>query len=88
MSKISGISIYSPQYKTPEGIGVGSTFGDLKSKYTIDFISTEGESGLEVQVKSLKIFFILDNSKLPKEWWETMDTNKIPDSVTIEEIIL
>lgn len=87
-TKIFRISIYNSKFKTHEGVAVGSTFGELKSKYAIDFISTEGEGGLEVQVQGHKMFFMLDNSKIPKDWWQSMDTKIIPDSIPINEIIL
>jgi len=35
---VGGISIFSPQIKTEKGIGVGSTFAELKSKYQISEI--------------------------------------------------
>ena len=87
-TKIFRISIYNSKFKTHEGVAVGSTLGELKSKYTVDLISTEGEGGLEIQVKGHKMFFILDNSKISKDWWQSMDTKNVPDSIPIDEIIL
>jgi len=82
------IWIYSSKFKTKEGIGVGSTLGDLKSKYHIKFITTEGEGGIAVSVKECDVCFILDNSKLPQNWWDKMDTKILPDNITIAEIII
>jgi hypothetical protein len=61
---------------------------DIKSKYHIESISTEGEGGLSITVKGISVGFIMDNSKLPKDWWEKMDNKKIPDILPIEEIII
>ena len=80
--------IYSPKFKTEKGIGVGSTFAEIKSKYHIEYIQTEGEGGLGVSVKEVPIGFMMDNSKLPKGWWERMDNEEIPESLPIEEIII
>ena len=82
------IWIYGSKFKTDKGIGVGSTLADIKSKYHIESISTEGEGGLSITVKGISVGFIMDNSKLPKDWWEKMDNKKIPDILPIEEIII
>jgi hypothetical protein len=39
------ISTRDKRFKTPTGIGVGSTFGDTRSKYGSPEFSTEGEGG-------------------------------------------
>jgi hypothetical protein len=82
------IWIYGSKFKTAKGIGVGSTLAEIKSKYHIESISTEGEGGLSIIVKGISVGFIMDNSKLPKDWWEKMDNKKIPDNLPIEEIII
>jgi len=85
------ISIYSPKFKTEKGIGVGSTFAEIKSKYHIDYIQTEG-GGLGISVKENPISFYMDISKLPKgwwdDWWEKRNKKKIPENLPIEEIII
>jgi hypothetical protein len=82
------IWVHSPRVRTIKGIGVGSTLGEIKSVYSIEHISTEGEGAISVMVKGEKFAFILDNSKLSKAWWKTRDTRNIPDSVTVSQIII
>ena len=85
---IDRIWIYGSKFKTEKGIGVGSTLAEIKSKYHVESISTEGEGGLQILVKEISVAFIMDNSKLPKDWWEKTDTKEIPESLPIEEIII
>jgi hypothetical protein len=85
---VDRIWIYGKEFKTEKGIGVGSTLADIKSKYNVESISTEGEGGLQILVKEISVGFIMDNSKLPKDWWGKMDNKEIPESSPIEEIII
>jgi len=85
---IDRIWIYGKEFKTEKGIGVGSTLADIKSKYHIDSISTEGEGGLQILVKEISVAFIMDNSKLPKDWWEKENKEEIPENLPIEKIII
>ena len=82
------IWICGKEFKTERGIGVGSTLADIKSKYHVESISTEGEGGLQILVKEISVAFIMDNSKLPKDWWEKTDNKEIPESLPIEKIII
>lgn len=83
---IHRIWVFSSKFKTAEGIGIGSTLSEIKSKYHIETISTE--AGLHVFVKEISVCFILDDSKLPKGWWEKMDIEKIPANLAVVEIII
>ena len=85
---IDKIWVYGTKFKTEKGIGVGSTLSEIKSKYYVESISTEGEGGLEISVKEISVGFIMDNSKLPEDWWNKMDKKKIPENLPIEEIII
>jgi hypothetical protein len=79
------IWIYSPKFKTEQGIGVGSTLSELKSKYDAE-ISTE--VGLNVFIKEISGNFVLDYTKIPESWWNTMDMKKLPADISIREILL
>lgn len=85
---IDRIWVYGTKFKTEKGIGVGSTLAEIKSKYHVESISTEGEGGLSVTVKEISIGIIMDNSKLPENWWDKMDNKEIPENLPIEEIII
>lgn len=80
------IWVYSSKFKTAEGIGIGSTLSEIKSKYQIESISTE--DGLHVFVKEISVCFIMDTSKLPEDWWGKMDIEKIPANLAVVEIII
>ncbi|MCL2027816.1 MAG: hypothetical protein FWG79_04935 [Bacteroidales bacterium] len=80
------IWIYSPQIKTQKGIGVGSTYGELKSKYNIAWVSEEG--GLNVWVEGLSALFRM-TGEFPEDFdWSRLDKESMPESLTIQEIML
>ena len=85
---VDRIWVYGTKFNTDKGIGVGSTLAEIKSKYTVESISTEGEGGLQVKVKEMSVGIIMDNSKLPENWWDKMENKKIPENLPIEEIII
>jgi len=85
---VDRIWVYGTKFKTEKGIGVGSTLAEIKSKYQVESISTEGEGGLSVTVKEISVGIIMDNSKLPENWWDKMENKKIPENLPIEEIII
>ena len=85
---VDRIWVYGTKFKTEKGIGVGSTLAEIKSKYHIESISTEGEGGLSVTVKEISVGIIMDNSKLPENWWDKMDNKEIPENLPIKEIII
>jgi len=51
---IYGITVLDPRFRTSEGIGVGSTVGELRRTYDVRFSREEGHS---VVVPSLKMTF-------------------------------
>jgi hypothetical protein len=60
--KVWRINVNDPIYKTKEGIGVGSTFGDLKKKYTVNSIEV-GEGNVFAYVEALDMSFCLNYTK-------------------------
>jgi hypothetical protein len=85
---VDRIWVYGTKFKTEKGIGVGSTLAEIKSKYHVESISTEGEGGLSVIVKEISVGIIMDNSKLSENWWDKMDNKEIPENLPIKEIII
>jgi|GEM_PF-5223889 len=80
------IWIHDSKCKTEEGIGVGSTFADIKSKYTIERITTENM--FMIHVKEISISIIPDISNLPESLQIKPDKEKMPDNLPIKMIIL
>jgi len=72
--------------RTKEGIGIGSTFGELGSKYTIDWIGS-GEGSVFARVETLAISFELDNTG-PTRLSAVRDPAKVPLDVRIVGMLL
>jgi hypothetical protein len=56
---VSGISVYDQRFRTREGIGVGSTIGELRRTYDVRLNREEGHSAI---VPSLKMTFAIDGT--------------------------
>lgn len=69
------IRVFSDQFKTEKGIGVNSTFDQLKRAYKIDAIDS-GETNVFAIVRELSMSFALD---LP----ESMGIEDVPGSTRI-----
>ena len=66
------IWVYSKEFKTKEGVGIGNKLGDLKKKYTLKDVIT-GEGSVAILVEEINLSFILDSLEIPDSWW----TNQI-----------
>ncbi|SDH08137.1 hypothetical protein [Psychroflexus sediminis] len=85
--KVWRIWLYGKDFKTDIGIGVGNTLGDLKEKYKIEEIIT-GEGNVAVIVKEIKVSFLLNSSKIPRDWWNEMKMDELKNDLSIELIII
>lgn len=85
--KIWRIWLYSPHYKTMEGIGVGNTLGDLKEKYTIKSFNSE-EGSVSVSVEQIDLGFQMDSKNIPDTWWSNQSLKGLSDSLKIDLIII
>ena len=80
------IWIHDAKCKTKERIGVGSSFADIKSKYTIERITTENM--FVIHVKEISISLIPDISDLEESLAIKPDKDKLPDNMLIKTIVL
>jgi hypothetical protein len=58
---VTRIRVLDPRLRTKEGIGIGSTYADLRSRYSVDWVAS-GEGDFFARVESLGISFMLDMS--------------------------
>lgn len=61
---IENVNIFDARFKTEKGIGISSTFKDIKSKYTIKKIQTS-LNNIVVFVKNSNLYFTIDKKELP-----------------------
>ena len=83
------ISVLSPTYKTAEGIGVGSSYGEVKAAYPITTVAVEEDNFVAVS-DSAGISFMLDDTKLPQDGKELgrYDPGNIPDNTPVTRVLL
>jgi hypothetical protein len=81
------ISVLDKRFKTTDGIGIGSTLGDIRSLYT-GLRGGTGEGSVSVYVRELEMGFGLgiDLMDLPDEWFKTSNQELIPDSIKVVRV--
>ncbi len=84
---VGRITVYDSRFKTDKGVGVGSTLGEIRRNYKVDWIGF-GEGPLFARVEQIGMSFALDYSKPPREWYETHNPTLIPDSAKVVSILL
>ena len=86
MLVVNRIHVLDRSLRTKEGIGVGSSFGELRGQYTVAWISM-GEGSLGARVESLGMTFELDASGRPA-LFSIRDPAQMPADVRIASIML
>ena len=83
---VSRIMIFSSKYRTAKDIGIGSTYADLKSKYTVTSI-TGGEKGLIIYVDELsQVGFIVNVVGVTASPGQKLSKTVVPETTAIETI--
>ena len=83
---VTRINVIDPALRTAEGIGVGSSYGELRSKYTVDWVGS-GEGRVFARVEALGISFQLDTSG-SKPLWPIREPSRVPDGIRIVSMLL
>lgn len=86
-SPITHIQITDARYQTNKGIGMNSTYKDIKKHYTVDKIQTTFSS-IIVFLKDSPIYFSIDKNELPEDLRYnlnlTVEPTQIPDDAKIK----
>jgi hypothetical protein len=83
---VSRINVLDARLRTKQGIGIGSTYADLRSVYSIDRVGS-GEGQFFARVDALGMSFQLDLSGLPGTQ-VTRDPARVPNEARIVGILL
>jgi hypothetical protein len=83
---VTRISVVDPTLRTSEGIGVGSTYEKLRSRYRVDRVGS-GEGGFYARVEALGMSFQLDASR-HKTLWRLRDPAAVPTDMRVVSILL
>ncbi len=89
--KIDIIRIYDPRYVTEKGVGLHSTFKDIKDKHTIKKIVTV-LNNVVIFLKDSDVYFTIAKSELPGNLQYGNNTNieavQIPDRAKIKYMMV
>lgn len=88
---IENINVRDARFQTENGIGINSTFKDIKAKYTIKKIQTS-LNNVVVFVKNSDVYFTIDKKELPSSLQYTSSVNieavQIPDAAKIKYMMV
>jgi hypothetical protein len=83
---VTRIHVVDPGLRTKGGVGVGSTYEELRSRYSVDWVGS-GEGTFVARVETLGMSFQLDTSG-PKPLWAVRDPHQVPKDVRVVGIML
>ena len=83
---ITRIHVLSPSLRTKEGIGIGSTYEELRARYAVDWVAW-GEGAFFARVEAQGMSFELDPYGSP-DLQSTRDPGKVPKDIRIVSIML
>jgi hypothetical protein len=83
---VTRIHVVDPSLRTKDGIGVGSTFEELRSRYSVAWVG-RGEGGFFARVETLGISFQLDTSG-PVPLWSIREPGQVPNGVRVVSMML
>ncbi|HNW70881.1 MAG TPA: hypothetical protein PKI01_10795 [Bacteroidales bacterium] len=86
---VSRINIVSPKYKTIAGIGVGSTFAEIKKNYSMRSIVGGEDDFFMIYVKDFgDIAFLIKSTDKKPKFGKPYEAAEIPDSDVISRILI
>lgn len=81
------ITVESPDYKTPKGIRVGSTYSEVQQAYPISSVTFE-EGNLVAVAEDAGMSFILDTSQLEASKLSSFTAATLPPATLVESILV
>lgn len=81
------ISIRDTNYRTAQGIGVGSKYGEVVQQHPIDYTSL-GEAGFVAVSEKSGMSFILDSSQLDQNSLHKLKPDQIPANTLVRSILI
>lgn len=81
------LSIRDDDYRTAEGIGIGSKFSEVQQHYRIDY-TAQGEAGFVAISEAAGLSFILDTSQLNKVQLNKLNPEDIPANTLVKGILI
>ncbi len=85
--KVSRITVLNPAFKSQSGVGIGSTFRDVKENFKITSVAP-GEIGFVAISEDAKISFVLDMRGIPSQRWAKLKVNDVPNSTLVSGVML
>tara|TARA_R110002049_G_scaffold33535_13_gene110438 strand:- start:6931 stop:7476 length:546 start_codon:yes stop_codon:yes gene_type:complete len=88
---INNIQVLDPRYTTDKGVGLGSTFKDIKDNYTISKVITS-INNVVLFIKDSGIYFTIDKQELPANLRYAVSAKieaiQIPDAAKIKYMMI
>ncbi|CUH94551.1 hypothetical protein P22_0617 [Propionispora sp. 2/2-37] len=86
---IDGIRVYDERFQTRDGIGIGSTLGDMRKAGVLNGIKQIDQS-LYAVAQEAGLLFELEVSlaNMPDKWFQTGDMSTLPDGMKIHGVLL
>ncbi|MBD2716925.1 hypothetical protein KBK19_17910 [Microvirga sp. STR05] len=85
--RLRRIRLYDPQYRTAEGIGVGSPFGAARQNLGLTKVRNT-PAGFAAVSGEVKIAWVIDPNSLPDKHPEEMSSADIPPAARITGVLL
>ncbi|MCK5440689.1 MAG: hypothetical protein KAJ23_02235 [Maribacter sp.] len=89
--KVENVRINDPRFMTEKGIGLNSTFKDIREKYSIKKIVTS-INNIVIFVKDHDVYFTIDKSELPANLRYVSSPNieavQVPDTAKIKYLMI
>ena len=77
------MSVHDPRFRTREGLGVGSTLGELRQHYRVEVLT--GEGSIVAFVPSMNLSFILDAAFEPTDLSKVKSTLLPPNPQEVRQ---